>query len=97
MPQNIPTTPPEYDATRVIERPDGYYWQAQDEAREHGPFRTLMEAVADMEASDESLDDALDDTAEAVREAEELLGVPEWIDPDTGELADDEWTRLEDH
>ena len=27
----------------------------------------------------------------------EALGVPGWIDPDTGELADDEWTRTDEH
>ncbi|UCE32323.1 MAG: hypothetical protein JSW68_05280 [Burkholderiales bacterium] len=84
MPQNIPTTSADYDSTRIIERPDGYYWHEIDGGREYGPFQTLMDAVADMSASNESLDEVLDDTAEAVREAEELLGVPEWIDPDTG-------------
>lgn len=40
----------------------------------------------------------LDDVdPDAVREASMLLGVPEWVDPETGELADDEQTRLEDH
>ena len=42
--------------------------------------------------------DDTDDTAdEDVRDAATLLGVPEWVDPETGELADDEHTRLEDH
>lgn len=34
---------------------------------------------------------------EALREATLLLNVPEWVDPETGELADDEPHRLEDH
>ena len=38
-----------------------------------------------------------DEDPDAVREASMLLGVPEWVDPETGELADDEQTRLEDH
>jgi hypothetical protein len=38
-----------------------------------------------------------DDAVEALREAELLLDVPEWVDPETGELADDEHTRLEEH
>jgi len=38
-----------------------------------------------------------DTTAEDAREAAAVLGVPEWVDPETGELADDEFTRLEDH
>lgn len=41
------------------------------------------------------LDD--DGDPDALREATMLLGVPEWVDPETGELADDELTRLEDH
>lgn len=38
-----------------------------------------------------------DEVSYALREATLLLGVPEWVDPETGELADDEFTRLEDH
>lgn len=38
-----------------------------------------------------------DAAAEALREATLLLNVPEWVDPETGELADDEPHRLEDH
>lgn len=38
-----------------------------------------------------------DGTAEALREAALLLDVPEWVDPETGELADDELHRFEDH
>lgn len=94
MTQAIPTTPAEYDSTRVIERPDGFYWQSLDGGRDHGPFPTLLEAVLDMQAVD---DEHEGDALEAVREAEDVLGVPEWVDPETGHLADDEWTRTEDH
>ena len=38
-----------------------------------------------------------DGQGEALREAALLLDVPEWVDPETGELADDEQTRLEEH
>jgi hypothetical protein len=38
-----------------------------------------------------------DASAEALREATLLLDVPEWVDPETGELADDELHRLEEH
>ncbi len=44
----IPETSAEYDKTRVIERPDGYYWQYRGTAEEFGPFATLVEAVEDM-------------------------------------------------
>ena len=94
MTQPIPTTSAEYDETRVIERPDGFYWQSLDGGREHGPFPTLIDAVNDMEAIDEEREG---DELEAQRDAEDVLGVPEWVDPETGHLADDEWTRTEDH
>ena len=38
-----------------------------------------------------------DDTIDETRHAARLLDVPEWVDPETGHLADDEQTRLEDH
>ncbi|MGH8721903.1 MAG: hypothetical protein ACREU4_07960, partial [Burkholderiales bacterium] len=56
MPKVIPETPPDYDRTRVIERPDGVYWQDKESGREYGPFTTLLEAVQDMEiGSDRNL------------------------------------------
>ena len=94
MTQTIPTTSAEFDETRIIERPDGFYWQSLDGGREHGPFATLMEAELDMQGFDEELEG---EEAEALREAEDVLGIPDWVDPETGMLADDEWTRTEDH
>jgi hypothetical protein len=38
-----------------------------------------------------------DAARDALREATLLLDVPEWVDPETGELADDEPHRLETH
>ncbi|GAA4413311.1 hypothetical protein [Quisquiliibacterium transsilvanicum] len=96
MSKPIPTTPAGFDTTRIIERPDGFWWQPIEGGREHGPFETLLEAVADMERSDDGWE-AGGDESDAVREAEDLLGVPAWVDPDTGHLADDERTRTEDH
>ncbi len=96
MTQMIPTTSSEFDHTRIIERPDGFYWQDDADGREYGPFETMVEAVADMQLAD---DDSTQDEADAddVREAGDVLGVPDWIDPDTGQLADDERTRTDDH
>ena len=93
MSQTIPTTPADFDSTRIIERPDGFWWQSTDGGREYGPFPTLMDAVADMQAFEEGGEDP----GEAAREAGDVLGVPDWVDPETGHLADDEWTRTEDH
>lgn len=90
MTQPIPQTPPDYDRTRIIERPDGVYWRAKGEPREHGPFGTLLEAVLDMQASDE----AQIEPGETLQEAESEIGIAEYVDPDTGEPAEDGVPRL---
>lgn len=93
MKQIIPETSAQGDAARVVERPDGFYWQSLDGGREYGPFATLREAVQDMElAGEESIEEG-----ESLAEAEAEIGISGWIDPDTGELAEDTITRLEDH
>ncbi|HXZ50496.1 MAG TPA: hypothetical protein VEH51_00715 [Burkholderiales bacterium] len=92
MTRKIPQRPPEVDHTRVIERPDGYYWQATDTGEEYGPFDTLDEAVADMQAAETDFE-----PSETLEEAEAELGVAEWIDPDTGEPAEESVPRIEDH
>ena len=82
-------------AGRVIERPDGFYWEAKkDEA--HGPFETLAEAEADMLAGGAAEEDE-GQVPGALQEAESELGVNEWIDPDTGGPAEDHVPRIEDH
>jgi hypothetical protein len=54
--------------------------------------------IPDADRLDELLPDVEEESAdEALREAEQALGVPEWVDPETGQLADDEHVRLEDH
>jgi hypothetical protein len=90
----IPEAPPEDDETRVIERPDGFYWRSDATGEEHGPFRTLAAAVEDMTFSAESADYEPDETLE---EAEAEIGVSGWIDPDTGDLGESWTPRLEDH
>lgn len=93
MKQVIPETIPDYDATRMIERPDGFYWQARDGAREYGPFTTLLEAVQDMQGFDE---EALE-PVETLQEAESEIGISDWVDPETGEPAEQDGRHLEDH
>lgn len=85
----------DYDKARIIERPDGYYWQDKLTGEEFGPFDHFAEAVADMEesfSSDESLE-----MGEGLKEAEEEIGIADWIDPDTGELAEESVPHIEDH
>jgi len=78
---------------RVIERPDGFYWESKQKGQTYGPFKTLAEAEADMLAGGA----AEDLEAEGLQEAESELGINEWIDPDTGGPAEDNVPRIEDH
>lgn len=85
------SVPPDSDA--VVLHPDGYYWLAEDGRGQFGPFATVRAALADMHASG---DDALE-PGQTLEEAERDLGLASWVDADTGELAEDTLTRLEDH
>lgn len=69
---------------KIVEHPDGYYWLAPDGAQEFGPFKTVALARADHDAYDEEVPSP----GESLEEAERELGIGEWIDPDTGELAE---------
>lgn len=92
MTQIIPQTIPDYDSTRLVERPDGFYWQAEQDSREHGPFATLLEAVQDMQAAD----NGAPEPGETVQEAEAEIGIANWIDPETGTPAEEERPHIED-
>lgn len=89
--------PPDYDQARVIERPDGFYWQ-DDELTEKffGPFSTLLEAVQDMQLQGESDTDSDFEVGESLEDAEAEIGISNWIDPVTGEPAEDSSTRIND-
>jgi hypothetical protein len=77
----------------VIQRPDGYYWVAVNGTQEFGPFKTLELALADMQLASEETSEP----GETLQEAEDELGLADWIDPDTGELAEGQSTpRLHD-
>jgi hypothetical protein len=88
----IPETPPDYDKTLIIERPDGFYWQRRKSGEEFGPFATLIEAVSDMESGGASLE-----SGESLEEAESEIGIADWIDPETGQPAEESVPHLEDH
>ena len=94
MAQTIPETPTDSDEARIIERPDGsYYWQAREGGREYGPFHTLLEATQDMQSSD----DAAIEPGETLEEAEAEIGIASWVDPETGEPAEEQRLRTEDY
>jgi len=79
---------------RVIERPDGFYWESKTKRETHGPFATLAEAEADMLSGGAATEDV--ELGETLQEAESELGISEWIDPDTGVPAEDSVPRIED-
>lgn len=86
-------SPEEAPRGRVVERPDGFYWEAKDEEKAYGPFPTRAEADADMLSADgEDLE-----PGESLQEAESELGICDWIDPDTGGPAEDNVPHIEDH
>ena len=60
---------------------------------EFGPFTSLDEAVADMQAGTEGEFEP----GESLEEAEEEIGISTWIAPDTGEPAEESVPRIEDH
>lgn len=93
MSKIIPEATVSYDMTRIVERPDGFYWTDSETGEAYGPFPTLAEAVQGMEYQD----DSDYEPAESLAEAEDELGIAGWVDPDTGELAEDTFTHIEDH
>lgn len=88
----IPQTSPDYDQTRVIERPDGFYWQDKLSDELYGPFPTLLGAVQDMQDHDGG---ELEE-GESLEEAESEIGMSDWIDPETGQPAEDLPPHLSD-
>ena len=93
MTQIIPETPPDYDKTRIIERPDGFYWQSKTGDKDFGPFATLLAAIQDMQYRGNSEIEP----GETLEQAEADVGIADWIDPETGEPAEESVPRLEEH
>ena len=91
--RRIPAGKQKEERSRVVERPDGFYWHAEDPDIQYGPFPTLQEAVADMQATD----DSEYEPGETLEQAEAEIGISGWIDPDTGEQAEESIPRTEDH
>lgn len=81
------------ESSRVVARPDGYYWVADNGRQEFGPFVTANDALA---ALREGIETALEPGG-TIAEAEAEFGIAEWVDPETGIPAEESTTRLEDH
>ena len=92
MTVTIPETAAGYERTRIIERPGGFYWQSKDSGEEFGPFPRLAEAVEDMEYADTMIE-----AGESLQEAESEIGIADWIDPETGQPAEESVPHIEDH
>lgn len=94
-PQVEPTTQPalDIDETRIVQRPDGYYWLADEGRREVGPFNSFEDAMADMR----SAEDTGLEPAETLQEAEDEIGIADWIDPDTHEPAEEQRPHIDDN
>jgi hypothetical protein len=95
MAQINPVSLPDYDKTRIIERPDGFFWLNQETSEEFGPFATLLQAIEDMEYNANA--DSGYEPVEPLAALEQELGLADWVDMETGELAEDTQIRIEDH
>ena len=93
MKRKLPAAPVDDARERVLERPGGFFWQSEDRKEEYGPFPTLKDAVDAMN----SAGDSQYEPGETLEEAEEEIGMSQWIDPDTGQPAEDGVPRIEDH
>ena len=79
----------EVEIGHLMHRPDGYYWQTPDGTQEFGPFENLELALAHMQSAS---GEESSEPGETLQEAEDEIGVADWVNPDTGELAEGQST-----
>jgi hypothetical protein len=79
-----PAAEPDDTIEDILVRPDGYYWRAPDGRQEFGPFASVAMAKADRD----TLSDEAPLPGETLQEAEDEIGIADWIDPETGEPAE---------
>jgi hypothetical protein len=84
--------PTDSGQARLIERPDGFYWQDSLTDRMYGPFATLSKAIEDMQYQE----DSDYEEGESLQEAESEIGIADWIDPETGGIAENSMPHLGD-
>lgn len=68
--RDVPEPPTDDESSRVVARPDGFYWVADDGQQEFGPFPSALEAVA---ALREGIETGLEPD-ETLQQAEEEIG-----------------------
>lgn len=68
----------------IVERPDGYYWVADDGGAEVGPFESYELAEADRDGAGTEAPEP----GETLGEAEDEIGINDWLDRETGEPAE---------
>ena len=81
------------DGGSLVQHPDGWYWLDGQGRQQFGPYDTTEEARAALNAA---MDGDIE-PGETLFEAEQELGISDWLDPDTGEPAEGTHTRIEDH
>jgi hypothetical protein len=67
---------------RVVARPDGYYWVADDGEQEFGPYPTAAQALT---AANEAIETTVEEE-QALQDAEAEIGVAERQDHDVVEV-----------
>jgi len=95
--KQTPNISPEYDQASVVERPDGFYWQDKATNQLFGPFSSVSEAAQEMQNQSAINVDNDFEVGESLEEAEAEIGIAGWIDPETGELAEDCTTHLNEN
>ena len=75
----------ERDDAGLLNLPDGWYWAAPDGHQQFGPFDSAELARADRARG--SVEAVEDDSA--IREVEQVAGIAESADVETGRAADD--------
>lgn len=81
------------DDTSLVQHPDGWYWLDAEGRQQFGPYASTEEARAALNA----FIDGDIEPGETLFEAEQELGIADWLDPDTGEPAEGRHARIEDH
>jgi len=89
------TDGPASDPIKVFERKDGFYWHDEETGAELGPFPSAAAARADARALEDEAD--VEPSGQSLREAEDELGISDWIDPETGEPAEGYSPHIEDN